>query len=563
MNYKNQTILEQYWDSQKKQLALFEKHILSGKTPDRNVIEMTKKFQDSEFEVFCSMLDTQNHLLNLKQNYTFSDAEPYEYEDSLIKKYRVGITLCSDSRENGNIIKASSGKVLIIGKKDTYAAAVSKYFTEQNFTAEIITAPLSDEEAERCISDDVCGIVIMGQDVSYQDVVSAFVICKRFGQNTAKKFILFAVFMGGKLGIENISGNFSAGSFSGMAKTVAQEYQDVIVKLIDFEQNLSAERFLSLLDDELHYRNCETGRYKDSRYCISVVKDSQNIAENTLQPITPEDVIVVSGGARGVTASCITELSGHIRCRIVLLGRTSVPEETAEDDEISAISDINGLKKYFAQKWKSEGKQFVLRDAEKKAKEIFNIRAVRKTMHDIALNGCEVFYYPCNISDRESMKSVMNRISSQIGKVTGIVHGAGLVLDSKIIKKETSSFELVFGTKFKGLCNLMEHSDISALKFVAVFSSIAGLFGNQGQIDYSSGNSFMDKYIWYLSDRYPQCRSISFNWNAWDGGMVDSTYSKALKSKGVVLIPVQTGANYFVSEVLNGSSHQLLISAKL
>ena len=52
MNYKNQTILEQYWDSQKKQLALFEKHILSGKTPDRNVIEMTKKFQDSEFEVF-------------------------------------------------------------------------------------------------------------------------------------------------------------------------------------------------------------------------------------------------------------------------------------------------------------------------------------------------------------------------------------------------------------------------------------------------------------------------------------------------------------------------------
>ena len=26
-------------------------------------------------------------------------------------------------------------------------------------------------------------------------------------------------------------------------------------------------------------------------------------------------------------------------------------------------------------------------------------------MHDIALNGCEVFYYPCNISDRESMKA--------------------------------------------------------------------------------------------------------------------------------------------------------------
>ena len=564
MSYKNQKILEQYWDSQKEQLALLEKHILSGNIPDRNITELTEKFQKSEFEVFCSVINAQKNLLAFEQKYISSDSKYIMYEDSLIKKYRVGISQCNDFREDENIIEKSVGKVLIAGKQDEYTRSVIKYFEERNFTAEAVTMPVSD--CEKYFSDDICGIVIIGRNISYQEIVSTFVMCKKFGQNinkTVLPFVLFATFMGGKLGIENASGNFSAGSFSGMAKTFSQEFNNAVVKLVDFEENISADRFLYLLDDELHYKNCETGRYRDNRFCISVKKFSENSVSTSLESITPDDVIVVSGGARGVTASCITELSRHIRCKIVLLGRTELPEKNTENDEFSTISDLNGLKKYLTQKWKSEGKSFVLRDVEKKAKEILNIRAVHKTMHDIALNGCEVYYYSCNISDSENMNSVMSRISSEAGKITGIIHGAGIVLDSKIIKKETSGFELVFGTKFKGLFNLVENVDMSELKLVSVFSSIAGLFGNQGQIDYSSGNSFMDKFIWYLACKYPQCRCVSFNWNAWDGGMVDSTYSKVLKSKGIVLIAVETGAKYFVSEILHGSSHQLLISNEL
>ena len=69
------------------------------------------------------------------------------------------------------------------------------------------------------------------------------------------------------------------------------------------------------------------------------------------------------------------------------------------------------------------------------------------------------YYYSCDVNDREGMKNVISKIQNEVGRITGVVHGAGIVSDSKIWNKDMKSFERVFGTKYKGLNNIMDNVD--------------------------------------------------------------------------------------------------------
>ena len=124
-----------------------------------------------------------------------------------------------------------------------------------------------------------------------------------------------------------------------------------------------------------------------------------------------------------------------------------------------------------------------------------------------------------------------------------------------------SRFRLVLDTKFVGLNNILDCVDKDNLKLVVSFSSVAGYFGNDGQMDYAAGNEFLDKFGHYFRKKYPGCKSVTINWGAWDGGMMDYIYRKTLTEKGYVLIPLEVGANYFANEFLNGLPYgQVLIS---
>ena len=49
--------------------------------------------------------------------------------------------------------------------------------------------------------------------------------------------------------------------------------------------------------------------------------------------------------------------------------------------------------------------------------------------------------------------------------------------------------------KALGFENIMEHLNLNKLKLIVGFSSVAGRFGNAGQIDYSAANEYLAKSI--------------------------------------------------------------------
>jgi len=604
----NADALEAYWKSQNEKIKLLEDYINQGGSLSNELKVLFEEFGNNGIRAYEKLMQAQNMLMSHfdssadipasskpnSENLISDDINVNPWANPVIdaidinspdtiKRREVQITLCKDTERGSNALP-DSGIILMLGDEDAYAKALKVYLTRHGLKVHHISNFLDENAAEAEIvsasgEGEITGIVVLGNKYygaddrdSYYDyiltiacLIKRFVIYIRSRKSDIKYLFLFNTFLDGKLGMSGSSEYYHYGTLNGMAKCIEIELRgSVYVKEIDFEPT-DTDTMIGYLDDELHYHGNvhEIGRTADGkRMGLSSVLTKSVVTEN-LCPLKEDDVLLVSGGSRGVTSACIIELAKRVKCRLVLLGRAQVLEENNDDPETSAVTELKDMKTLIAKRYKANGHKGSLTEIEKKARAILGQRELYGTMEQIRATGNEVYYYSCDVNDRIGMKSIIDRIQKEVGKITGVVHGAGIVSDSKIWNKDMKSFERVFGTKYKGLNNIMDHVDKESLKLLVMFSSLSGYFGNDGQFDYVAGNEYMDKYAYYIRNHYPNCRATAINWGAWNGGMmyVDALYIDALLSKGYILIPLEVGANYFVNDFLMGlPSAQILIN---
>ena len=594
--------LNAYWESQNQQIKLLEHYVEQGGSLSPELIRTVEEFQQSGMQAYEHLMRSQGMLLAALAQAPSNGAEipptqkpanPWANpvidaidlnDPETIKRREVQITLCGDT-PRGESALPKSGIILLLGDMDAYGKALNTYLTDHGLTVKHIGNFLDEEQAEAQVAaaareGTITGLAVLGnkyftaeeRDRYYDYILTIANLIKRYviyirGQKSDWKWLfLFNTFLDGKLGMNGTSDRYHYGALNGMAKCIEIELRGTVyVKEIDFEPTASTETMIAYLDDELcrHEKFQEVGRTADgARYRLTSVLTPSVVTENHC-PLTRDDVLLVSGGGRGVTSACILELSKRVNCTFVLLGRAQILEENADDEETVRLTELKDMKNLMARRFKARGHKGSFAAIEKKARAVLSQREMLHTMEGIRATGNEVYYYACDVNDRAAMADVMERIRREVGKVTAVVHGAGIVSDSKIWNKDMKSFERVFGTKYKGLNNIMDHVDLSALKLLVMFSSLSGYFGNDGQIDYVAGNEYMDKYAYYIRNHYPNCRAVAINWGAWNGGMMymDSLYISTLKEKGYILIPLEVGANYFANDFLMGlPSTQILIN---
>ncbi len=104
----------------------------------------------------------------------------------------------------------------------------------------------------------------------------------------------------------------------------------------------------------------------------------------------------------------------------------------------------------------------------------------------------------------------MEEIRGQFGTVRGLIHGAGVLADRKIVDQTDSQFDLVYDTKVKGLQHLYQSIDPEALRFLILFSSSTARFGRSGQVAYAAANEALNKWAQQQSVRLPalSCRLL-------------------------------------------------------
>jgi acyl transferase domain-containing protein/NAD(P)-dependent dehydrogenase (short-subunit alcohol dehydrogenase family) len=339
-------------------------------------------------------------------------------------------------------------------------------------------------------------------------------------------------------------GDAEVGALAGLVKTANREWPTVAAKAIDVAPALDVATAADALVDEIFLAGPdEVAIRADDRYALRLAP--LPLAGPTGPAAGPGDIIVVTGGARGVTAEVAVALAAR-RAMLVLLGRS--PEPAAEPPDLVACSDETALKRHFAVTMTGA----TPRQIADRCRTILAVRDIRRTLDRITAAGGKAIYRSIDVRDAAAVGTVLNDVRRSTGPITGIVHGAGVLADRKIDDQTDEQFETVYSTKVGGLKTVLEATKVDPLKFVAVFSSSTGRFGRIGQVAYAAANEAVNKLAQVEARRRPDSRVVAVNWGPWDGGMVTPALRGVFEAEGIALIPLADGARHLLTELTAG-----------
>jgi NAD(P)-dependent dehydrogenase (short-subunit alcohol dehydrogenase family) len=270
------------------------------------------------------------------------------------------------------------------------------------------------------------------------------------------------------------------------------------------------------------------------------------MAKNNL--VNSKSVILVSGGGRGITAQCVVRLAERAKCNFVLLGRTPIGERLPEWTD--TIDEESAMKRKILESMTAKGEKPLPSKVQKIYKSIVAQKEIRSTIDAVKNAGGHAEYISVDISDPVLLQEKLAEPEHRLGKITGVIHGAGNLADKLIEKKTIQDFETVYSPKVTGLQNLLHAVPVAQLDFLVLFSSIVGFFGNIGQTDYAIANEILNKTAHALQRQNPKCHIISIDWGPWEAGMVTPELKRAFEERGVEIIPVETGANMLINELM-------------
>jgi malonyl CoA-acyl carrier protein transacylase len=288
---------------------------------------------------------------------------------------------------------------------------------------------------------------------------------KAFLRSPAKKFV---VLIHSKDDTEPL-GRVPAEGMLGMFLCAAQEYSSLQFRTLEIDRAADLRSALRKALDrgytEVEMIHCDGRVFTPEGYVAPSI--FRNISSLNL---TPGDVVVMSGGASGISAHLARSLV-PFRPRIVFLGRTHI--DTASHSAKTASGSL-----------RSESKTAGHRASE-----------IAHTLADLHSSGIEATYHTCDVTDPAAVRLIMGKVASRYGRIDGIIHGAGVLRDGLLSQMTPDDFSMVADVKFLGAWNLFSAVEDAGLKFFVGLSSAAAIQGNPGQANYAAGNRMMSSLL--------------------------------------------------------------------
>jgi enediyne polyketide synthase len=254
---------------------------------------------------------------------------------------------------------------------------------------------------------------------------------------------------------------------------------------------------LRLLPSEVqHEGSCENARGATS-------------AVTCEQPLGPEDLLLVTGGGKGIAAECALSLARETGARLILLGR-SRPED---DSELSA------------------------------------------NLERIEAAGIGFRYFAADVTNAVAVREAVARAESELGRVSAVLHGAGVNTPCLLSALDEETFQSTLAPKVSGARNVLAAVDAERLRLFVTFGSVIARTGMRGEADYAVANEWLADLTAEWQTAHPHCRCLAVEWSVWSGvgmgqrlGRVD-----ALARQGITPISTDEGLRVF-RQLLNRRS---------
>lgn len=299
------------------------------------------------------------------------------------------------------------------------------------------------------------------------------------------------------------------GGGGGFARTLHLEHPFIDVCVVDLPFDhpravpwLTAEVAAVQGYMEAHYEVADDGSARRRRPFLVPLPPTEATDGGPAEiPLGPQDVLLVTGGGKGIGAECALSLARETGVRLALMGR-SRPEDSEE------------------------------------------LRANLERMSELGAEaGSQVHYVAADVTDAAAVRRAVEEIETRLGPVTGVLHSAGTNEPKLVERLERRDLERTLAPKVRGLDNLLGAVDPDRLRVLVTFGSIIARLGLPGEADYALANEWLAAATERFAREHPGCRCRTLEWSVWSGVGMGERLGRleSLSREGITAIPPDLG----------------------
>ncbi|WP_019912665.1 non-ribosomal peptide synthetase [Paenibacillus sp. HW567] len=278
-------------------------------------------------------------------------------------------------------------------------------------------------------------------------------------------------------------------SLYGMGKVISEEYGGLRCRCIDCGESTSVRELAEEVFSESEYY--QVAIREGRKYYPQLTPVDLDAFEHSATGFKEQGVYVITGGTGGIGLELARHIALHHPVKLVLISRSGLPARETWEELIQSAQEPDG-----------------------------RVELIRSLKH-LERNGSELYTYSADVAKLDELSPVISRITSQLGKIDGIIHAAGLPGSGLLVEKDRELFAASVAAKIKGTHYLYQLTRENPPDFFLLFSSIASVVGGIYLGDYVAGNSYLDAFSGVPTGH---TRIISINWTTWrNTGMAKNT----------------------------------------
>ncbi|KOX24124.1 erythronolide synthase [Nocardiopsis sp. NRRL B-16309] len=293
---------------------------------------------------------------------------------------------------------------------------------------------------------------------------------------------------------------------SGVARTLHQELPGLtttVVTLDDPEPESERDReqaVRQVVEEVAAGRGYTESRYgADGRRTVPVLRavSPPDGADAGEPPLGADDVLLVTGGGKGITAECALSLAREYGVGLALLGRAA-PED---DEELAA------------------------------------------NLERMAAAGVRYRYDRADVTRPEEVRAAVDSFQRELGAVTAVLHGAGRNEPAAVANVTEPLMRRTLAPKTDGLAAVLGAIDPERLRLLVSFGSIIGRAGLRGEAHYATANDWLTEMTVEYGREHPHTRVLSLEWSVWSGAGMGERLGvvEALMRDGITPISTEEG----------------------
>ncbi|HKN98714.1 MAG TPA: type I polyketide synthase [Pseudonocardiaceae bacterium] len=231
--------------------------------------------------------------------------------------------------------------------------------------------------------------------------------------------------------------------------------------------------------------------------------------------LTEGDVLLVTGGGKGITAECALAIAKDSGAALALLGRSDPAQDTELADNLARMTAA----------------------------------------------GVRFHYERADVTSADQVAAAVIACQSELGPVTGVLHGAGRNDPAALFSLTESTFRATVGPKIGGLRAVLDAVDQDRIKLLITFGSIIGRAGLRGEAHYATANDWMSELTVRFGQDHPNARVLAMEWSVWSGAGMGERLGvvSALMRDGITPISTEAGIDMLRSVLADPQAPPVLV----